>query len=401
MRRLQRRLVGAPAPVTIALVYLASRLLTTLFLVASAALSGPDSRFGAHASLGSLTMGWDAQWYWLIGAEGYPATLPLDDAGHVAENAWAFMPVFPAITAALGRVLGGYPVAAPLVVLLAGYAAACALYALLRDRIGRRAAMWAVAFFVTAGPMGALLQLGYAEALFVLWLLLGLLAVERRRWWWLYLWMPLLAFTRPGVLAFSLMLALYGVWRLVRRRFDPLPARDVVHIVAAGLLAAVCGLAWPVITTIATGRADAYLQTELAWRRTWLGDHDAFVPFDGVVRGAALWFELWGLPGWAGPVVLAVLVLAVAAVLLADRRVRRLGMPVRLWSASYLLYLLAVFFPQSSTFRLLAPLSPLWGAVALPRSLAWRVSVLIVGAGAQWWWLYNMYALGNTYAQIP
>lgn len=401
MRRLRRRVVGLPVPAAIALVYLASRLLTTLFLVAAAALSGPDSRFGARPSVGTLTMGWDAQWYWLIGVTGYPAVLPLDDAGHVAENAWAFMPVFPAIAGALGHVLGGFPVAAPLVVLVAGYAASYALFVLLRGRIGRRAAMWAVVFFVTAGPMGALLQLGYAEALFLLWLLLGLIAVERRRWWWLYLWIPLLAFTRPGVLAFALMLALYGVWRFARRRHDPLPVRDVVHVVAAGLLAAACGLAWPVITTIATGRADAYLQTELAWRRSWLGDHDGFVPFDGVVRGAALWFELWGLPAWAGPVVLAVLVVVIAAVLVGGRRVRRLGMPIRLWSASYLLYLLAVFFPQSSTFRLLAPLTPLWGAVALPRSLAWRVLVLVVGAGAQWWWLYNMYALGNAYTQIP
>ena len=43
---------------------------------------------------------------------------------------------------------------------------------------------------------------------------------------------------------------------------------------------------------------------------------------------------------------------------------------MRLWSASYLVYLLLVFFPQSSIFRLLVPLSPLWGAFALPRSTA-------------------------------
>ena len=55
---------------------------------------------------------------------------------------------------------------------------------------------------------------------------------------------------------------------------------------------------------------------------------------------------------------------------------KRLGVEVRLWGASYLVYLLAVFFPQSSIFRLLVPLSPLWGAVALPRSTAWRVGVL-------------------------
>ncbi|MDD7962937.1 hypothetical protein [Microbacterium thalli] len=389
-----------PVPAAVGLIYLGSRILTTAFLLIAAELSGPASRFGADATLGSLTMGWDAQWYWLIAYSGYPTELPLDAAGNVAENAWAFMPVYPWLANALGVVVGGYPIAAPLVSVVAGYSASWALYALLRDRVGRRAAMWGVVFFA-AGPMGALFQLGYAEALFLLWLLLALRAVERRAWWWLYLWVPLMAFTRPGVLAFSLLLALYGIWRWLCRGRQALPARDVVHIVVSGLLAAACGFAWPVITGIVTGDAGAYLQTELAWRRSWIGDHGGFVPFDGAVRAAALWFEVWGLPAWLGPAALTALVVAIALTLLFDRRVRRLGVPLRLWSASYLLYLLAVFFPQSSTFRLLVPLSPLWGAVAAPRSTAWRVGVAIVGAAAQWWWIYNMYALGNTFTQVP
>ncbi|QLD10569.1 hypothetical protein [Microbacterium oleivorans] len=400
MRRLRRIAMRIPTAAAIALIYLASRALTTGCLVVAAALSGPQSRFGAGATLGSLTMGWDAQWYWLIAYSGYPAQLPLDATGRVAENAWAFMPVYPWISDALGRLVGGYPVAAPVVSIVAGYLACLALNALLRGRIGRVAALWAVVFFA-AGPMGALFQLGYAEALFLLWLMLGLLAVERRRWGWLYPVIPLMAFTRPGVLAFSLLLALYGIWRWMRRRHDPLPAREIVHIIVNGLLAAVCGLAWPVITALVTGRTDAYLQTELAWRRSWLGDHGGFVPFDGSVRAAAMWFELWGLPVWLGPVALVAVVVGAALMLVVDRRVRRLGVPIRLWAASYLLYLVAVFFPQSSTFRLLVPLSPLWGAAAVARSLWWRLTVLLLGAGAQWWWIYNMYALGNTFAQVP
>ena len=41
--------------------------------------------------------------------------------------------------------------------------------------------------------------------------------------------------------------------------------------------------------------------------------------------------------------------------------VKRLGVDLRFWVASYALYLLAVFFPQSSTFRLLMPMFPLLG----------------------------------------
>ena len=48
-------------------------------------------------------------------------------------------------------------------------------------------------------------------------------------------------------------------------------------------------------------------------------------------------------------------------------REERDGVDVRFWLASYALYLLAVFFPQSSTFRLLVPMFPLLGVVAQPR----------------------------------
>ncbi|MFK4113161.1 hypothetical protein ACI2K6_00860 [Microbacterium sp. NPDC006705] len=401
MRSLRRAAIALPPAVAIALMYLLSRAVTTGFLLGAAELSGPRSRFGVDATLGTLTMGWDAQWYWLIAFSGYPAELPLDAAGHVAQNAWAFMPVYPVITGAVGWVVGGFPVAAPLVSATAGYLACLVLFALLRRRIGRAAAMWAVAFFSFAGPMAALFQLGYAESLFQLWLLLALLAVERRRWWWLYLWIPLMAFTRPGVLAFSLMLALYGIWRWLRRQRDDLQPREIAHVVASGLLAAACGFAWPVITGIVTGDPGAYLQTELAWRRSWIGDHGGFVPFDGTMQAAVLWSGIWGIPAWVCLAGLAAIVVLATLLLVADRRVRRLGVPIRLWSAAYVLYLLAVFFPQSSTFRLLVLLSPLWGAVALPRALWWRISVLVLGIAAQWWWIHTMYALGSTFAQIP
>ncbi len=393
-------LTRLPSAGAIAVIYAAARLTTTGFFLLAAQLSGPASRFGVQPSLGALAMGWDAQWYWTIAYSGYPTTLPTDAAGIVAENAWAFMPIYPWVSNALGSVIGGYPIAAPVVSLIAGYLACLALAALLRSRLDPAATLWAVAFFA-AGPLAAIFQTGYAESLFLLWLFLALLAVERRRWWWLYALVPLLAFTRPGVLAFSLFLALYGIWRFVRRRSDPLPPRQIAHIIASGLLAAALGLLWPVITGIATGDPQAYLHTELAWRRSWIGDHGGFVPFDGAVRAAALWFELWGLPAWLGPAALASVVVAAGMALIFPRPVRRLGVPIRLWSASYLLYLLAVFFPQSSTFRLLLPLAPLTGALAAPHSTLWRTSVLVAGLLAQGGWIVAMYAFGNTYWQVP
>jgi len=395
------RLRRLPAPVPIALVYVAARVVTTLFLIAAADLSGPASRFGPDADLGTLVLGWDAQWYWYVAVNGYPTTLPLTATGAVAENQWAFLPVYPYLSAAVGAVIGSWGAGAVVVSLAAGYGACLALHRLLRRRLDPAAAMWAVAFFA-AGPLGALFQVGYAEMLFLFLLLVALERVLARRYAWLYVLIPVMGFTRPGILAFALFLGLYGLWRLRRRRVEPLPPREIVHIVALGALATVVGFAWQVIAAVVTGDPGAYLATELAWRRNWLPDaHGGFIPFEGFVTASQFWFRTWGLPSALGPIALVGLVAATAAVLLRERHVRRLGVEVRLWSASYLLYLLAVFFPQSSTFRLLLPLTPLAGAVAAPRSTAWRVAVLVVGVTLQWWWIYNVYALAQTFWQIP
>ena len=125
------------------------------------------------------------------------------------------------------------------------------------------------------------------------------------------------------------------------------------------------------------------------------------MPFDGFVRGAEFWATQWGMPAWAGWVILALLVIAAAYALLRARSVRRLGLDIRLWSASYLLYLLAVFFPQSSTFRLLFPLTPLAGALAVPRSRVYRWGMLLLCLLLQWAWILAMYGSAQTYWQIP
>ncbi|MBO0979335.1 hypothetical protein [Microbacterium sp. SD291] len=396
-----RRWAQLPVAVRIAGVYLGARLITTELLVVAASLSTSLSRFGAEPGLVDFVLGWDAQWYWLVAESGYPAELPLTDTGDVAENAWAFMPVFAYAAKAVGVVFGSWGAGAFLVSFVAGYLACLALHRLLRNRIGGSAAMWAVILYAS-GPIAAMFQVGYAETLFLLLLFLALDAVTRRRYPWLYLIIPVMAFTRPGILAFALFLGLHGILRWMRRRDDPLAAREVVHIVALGALATACGFAWQVIAAMVTGDPGAYLATELAWRRHWVaGGVETFVPFEGWIQAAQFWFAQWGLPQPWGPVALALLVVAVGAALLYSPQVRALGADMRLWSASHLLYLLAVFFPQSSTFRLLLPLSPLWGAVAVPRSRWWRVGILLLCLAGQWLWIFHVYALGNTFWQVP
>lgn len=387
--------------VRIGILYLAARVVTTAFLLAAAAMSGPESRFGADATIGDFVTAWDGQWYWLVAENHYPAELPLSASGQIAQNQWAFMPIYAYLSAAVGSLFGAWGAGAFIVTLAAGYGACLVLYRILRSRVDDVTATWAVVFFA-ASPLAALFQVSYAESLFLLFLFLALWCVMRRRFVWVYPLIVLMGYTRPGVLAFALFLALYGLMRWFTRTRDPLPGRDVAHIVGLGLLATVVGFSWQVIAAVVTGDPDAYLQTELAWRRHWLDDSIAqFIPFEGFVQGAVFWFESWGLGLIVACVALVVTIVGVAMVLLFAPGVKRLGVEIRLWSASYIVYLLAVFFPQSSIFRLLVPLSPLWGAVAMPRSVWWRCGVLAGCLLGQWWWIYNVYAVGAHYWQIP
>ena len=258
----------APVALRIGILYLAARVVTTGFLLLAANLSTFGSRFGPDATLARLVTGWDAQWYWYVAVHGYPAVLPLTESGQVAENQWAFMPIYAYLSDAVGLPFGAWAVGAVIVSLVAGYLASLVLFRMLTPKIGDSAAIWAVVFFA-AGPLAALFQVGYAESLFLLWLFLSLWTVMKRSYPWLYVLIPLMGFTRPGVLAFALFLGLHGIHRWVTRRTEPLPGVQVVHIVALGAWAVIVGFSWQVIAAAVTGDAEAYLATELAWRRNW------------------------------------------------------------------------------------------------------------------------------------
>lgn len=390
-----------PALAQVAAIYLVARVVTLSVLFAAAAASGPLSRFGAAATVADFVIGWDANWYWIVADVGYPTELPMSEDGRPMENAWAFMPLYAYLAKAVSLPFGSWAAGAALVSLIAGFGASYALYALMRTRLTHTQSLWAVLFFAN-GPLAALFHVGYAEALFLFFLLCALYVVVRRRFAWLYLLIPLMGYTRPGVLAFSLMLALYGIWRWFRRRSDPLPAVQIVHIVAAGLLAAAVGLSWPIIAGMAMGDPTAYLQTELSWRRNWLPDSvPHFVPFDGWILGLNFWFAQWQVPAWAGWALFGAVLAGTMLLLWQSRYVKKLGVEVRLFSASYLLYLVAVFFPQSSTLRLLMPLTPLWGAPAQIKPLWGRLLVLGGCLAYQVIWIFEMYAYGNTITRIP
>lgn len=373
-------------------VFGASRIVTTIVLLCFGVVQARETG-GAVPDLFTLSANWDGQWYWTIAANGYPRELPVNDAGHVTENAWAFLPVYPLILGALIRVGFPFPVIAVLLTLAAGAGAALLFERLLRGAgMDAASALFGVVLLCTA-PLSPMFQVAYAEALGLALLFLALLLVQRRRFLLLLPVLVVMSLTRPTGLAFALFLLLYFVLRIVRWRrkpdAQPLPWGEVARIVAAGLTSFAAGLAWPAIAWAVTGSMTAYIDTELAWRAGYVGAGD-LVPFEGWFAGIEFWLRFAGVPGAGMPlaVVTVVVLSGLFAGFLISPWARRLGGEVRLWLVSYLVYLMAVFFPQSSTWRLLLPLSPALGAFAVPRSRMLRVVLVGLGIAGQIVWVY-------------
>lgn len=362
-------------------VYAASRVVTTLLLLAMYLLAGafhwPGGSPQAHPTFLGFAGAWDASYYRRIVEQGYPATLPTDADGDVQQNEWAFLPLYPLVVRGLMAATGlGFAPAGVLVAVLCGAAAALVLYRLVASRVGAVSGLWAAVFFCF-GPLSFVLQIAYAESMFFVLLFAALWAIMARRYWTVIPLGVAAAFTRPGELALPLTLGIMFAIRAIRARRaqEEFAARERVAMIVAGAVTAVAGLAWPLVAATVTGTPGAYVETELSWWTGFIG-RVAFVPLTP-------WFLFtWRYASVAGAL-LVVAVIAGYAWLLNRPTIRLLGTEVVAYASSYALYLFAVFLPQQSLFRLLMPLAPLAGAPGLTHNVRARRIVLVTGIALQ------------------
>ncbi|GAA3603458.1 hypothetical protein [Agrococcus terreus] len=357
--------------------WIVSRLVSTAFLVAFAGRQETNSWTPAAPDLLDYSTMWDSHWYFIVSQSGYPSEPPLDDDGHVDENAWAFMPVYPLLARAL--MLTGLPwEGAALLVSLATSAAFAVVAYRLFQEIAPGRERFALAI-VLLSPTAPVLQLGYAEPLFLLLLAAVLLAWRLRRFEWLWVLIPVMSLTRPGGLALALALGLWFLWRWWRER-DGFDAAERLGLVRLGLWSALWGFAWLLACTVVTGSLDTYLETELSWRSAYIGRQE-LVPFTPWAIGLEWWFGPWW-PLWLAGIV------AAAVALLVGPWARDVALEARLWTIAYLVYLAAVWFPQSSTWRLLMPIFPAAVIVAALRPAWARAAVLGASIVLQPVWIW-------------
>lgn len=374
----------------VAALYTGARLVSACIFMAAALHQGTNPWFPAKPDYWNFINIWDARWYGEVVTNGYPSALPVDDAGNVQENAWAFYPLFPALARALSALTGLSPGASlTIIAMLSGLGAALVVYCLFRHKASHAPAMWGVAFFATF-PVSAILQVPYAEPLTVLLLGAALLLLIRRQYLWAMPVVLLMCLSRPVGVPFAAMVGLLFVYRVVQRgrshESGGHTSRELVSLAGLAAVSGASALAWPAVAWASTGDIQAYTKTETVWRghdlvlfKPWF---DTGVQLFGPVLGLLapfLFAGLFGLMLFSPPVV-------------------RLGLELRLWCACYMGYLLLFLHPQTSTFRMLLPLFPLaLSAAFLSRSRAYRGTVLTMFILLQIVWIVWLWA----WAQLP
>ena len=362
----------------VVLVYLALRAVSAVLLV----LASHDQVVmldwtGPTVEPIDMTVLWDGSWYRYIAEHGYPRVLPVDAAsGHVAQNAWAFYPLFPLLARMLMTATGlGFPVVASSLSLVCGLGAAVIMGRLLAERVGDRAALATVAVW-GAFPAAVALQIAYTEAIAMLVLCALLWALIRRNWIATGVLALLLGVTRPIAVPVAVVVAVVLWLRWRRRTTDPIRDGEYGAGVFALAASAVGAIAWPLIAWQVTGSRTAYTDTMAAWRVG--GEITPFKPWLGMSQ--------WAFRGFAGgnvygPVALAALTTAIV-VLTCGPWATRLGPELRVWCLAYPAYLAVVLDPFTSIFRYALPLFPL---VALVVAGSWRAPGWLE-TRARWLW---------------
>lgn len=376
------------------LVYLALRGVSAVILVAASHRQVPVPGWtGPHVGYLDMTVLWDGSWYRTVALHGYPTTLPIDPgSGHVAQNAWAFYPLFPLLSRALMDLTSlAFPVVASTLALLCGLGASMLMARLLAERVGERVALATVAVWA-AFPAAVSLQLAYTESIAMLVLCGVLWAVMRRAWLTAAALVLLLGITRPIAAPVAVVIAVALLVRWRGRRTHPISGGEYVRGALALAASGLAAVTWPLVAWGVTGSRTAYTDTMSAWRA---GGH--IVPFTPWLSMSTWVFRDYSNADTLGPLALAVLAVTLVALPLGPWA-RRLGPELRTWCLAYPAYLAVVLDPFTSIVRYALPLFPLIAVVlggGWPRRAArwlWaRATVLVaVGVVAQVVWVWTL-----------
>ena len=205
---------------SVIVIYAGARVVTTTMLLVLASVQGKNPWTGAQPSYWDYASIWDGTWYKIIAYWGYPSQLPLQTNGHIAQNAWAFLPGYPFLVRGLSEITTApWEYVSVIVSLAFGLGAALIFYKLMRLALPAGTSMFAVLLFCI-GRVSPMFQVAYAEPMFIFLLALALYFLVKRRYGLLFPIIFVMSLTRPGGLAFALCLVLHFAWRWWMQRLS-------------------------------------------------------------------------------------------------------------------------------------------------------------------------------------
>jgi hypothetical protein len=321
------------------------------------------------SSLADFLSSWDGYWYLQIAEFGYPTALPVDSAGTVEQNAWAFYPGFPLVVRAVAEVLGTDFVWTGIVInqlfVLVTVVVITDLVRRMNGQIRSGAAVGVLALMPAASAFGMF----YSEAMFVALVAVFLNLLQREMYGWALLPALASAMTRGtgAALSVTLLVTLLLKWR--QRPGSQRSATSHVVLALSALGAAAALAFWPVVAAAVTGRQDALTATYAAWNvQPSLGLNWFPLLFTNVYQFIAL------------------LCVMAAATIIWQRR-HALPPPLQVFAVAYLGVLVLAAAPGSSTVRHLLPLLPL--VLVLGTSMP-SVPAVAMAAVAKMWWVFDL-----------
>lgn len=411
--------------------------LLSLLIFNLSAIDTPASRWvPAHPTYLEHVSLWDSKWYHRIITERYFTKLTYEANGHVRQNTWAFMPVFPLVSEALATLAStittkSYFACAVVVSWISSAAVALGLDAWLCPRVGKRASLLGVALFFSFAP-AIVMQLPYAESLTLALLTFGFILLTKRRFIWAILLFGIAELTRPIGVPLGATIGLWWFWEELRARGivsptsrfliahschlkksadttgnvnddvattapqtattpldispTPLSKKDRIWLFVTAIITCAGALFWPAFAWFITGVPTAYTDTETAWRE------DNLAPFMSWIKQA----NIYGGPNSGIVALIAVLVLSICA--LSSSQLRKLGRLAWMWCVCYWVYLLIFFDPSSSILRMLLMMAPLAWVLGVKLSNHLRAAVALIAlsiVSQVLWiaWIWDAYSL--------
>lgn len=134
-----------------------------------------------HQALGHYLTRWDSHWYIQIARHGYAHAIP-HGHGAVAQVNLGFFPLLPLLIRLTHLMVGvSLPLSGEVVALVAGAAAAVAVWWLVRDHYGETIATRAVVL-IFFSPASMVFSFVYSEGLIIALAAFTLVALDRHRW---------------------------------------------------------------------------------------------------------------------------------------------------------------------------------------------------------------------------